>query len=340
MKWNLHSKHLPAIGSDLSGCTKQHQRKQRSSTQTQKTYLSKTKQSSLSSPREESTHTHTPPPPPPQERTDMKMVSFRSIAFSLFVSTMLLFNVVGETDTTIDDGEFDNDIQDDINFDVDIEANDASGDTMASSGVEDRRLTYQFYKYEDKACRTYDGFRGSDGHEYHLYHESYRSDCEDRCGRYCTGYEWKASSGRCEIWKVPIEEFAYKHGFDCYVKKSYSSSTRPPTHPPTRHPTRGPTRYPTRAPTRHPTSAPKPDYDYEGYDNNACRNEYGKQGSNGHEYDLYYRNYESGCKHLCNSKHDCEAYEYRYSDGRCEIWKEIPGYVRSKHGFKCSIRIH
>mmetsp|Transcript_69 Transcript_69/g.82 ORF Transcript_69/g.82 Transcript_69/m.82 type:complete len:254 (-) Transcript_69:23-784(-) len=252
----------------------------------------------------------------------MKMVLFRSIAYSLFVSTMLLFNAVGED--TIIDVEVDYDIQED----TEVEANDASG-TMA--GDEGRRLTNRYYKYEDKACRTHDGFRGSDGHEYDLYYESYRRDCEDLCGYSCKAYEWKSSSGRCEIWHERPEEFKSMHGFDCYVKKS-SSSTRPPTRPPTRHPTRGP--------TRRPTSAPKPDYDYEDYSNNACRNEYGKQGSDGHEYDKYYKSHESDCKHLCNSKHDCKAYEYRYSNGRCEIWNEIPDHVKGKHGFKCSIKIN
>ena len=74
-------------------------------------------------------------------------------------------------------------------------------------------------------------------------------------GNYCYGYEY-GSSGRCEIWKVPIHKVSYVHGLNCYIKQSSS----PPPPPQTR---------------------------FEKYSYKGCRTSYGGKGSSGYEYDLY-----------------------------------------------------
>ena len=92
--------------------------------------------------------------------------------------------------------------------------------------------TYE--KYHDKGCRTSQGGKGSNANEYDLYYNiPSQHACKEKCdqeGSSCYGYEYGSSdygsSGRCEIWKVPINKVAYVYGLNCYINQS--SAPPPP----------------------------------------------------------------------------------------------------------------
>eukprot|EP00571_Detonula_confervacea_P014654 CAMPEP_0172309412 /NCGR_PEP_ID=MMETSP1058-20130122/9710_1 /TAXON_ID=83371 /ORGANISM="Detonula confervacea, Strain CCMP 353" /LENGTH=111 /DNA_ID=CAMNT_0013022031 /DNA_START=25 /DNA_END=357 /DNA_ORIENTATION=+ len=77
----------------------------------------------------------------------------------------------------------------------------------------------KYKTFEDKGCRTRHGKKGSEHHEYYLYNHVSKHECKGKCdhlGSKCYGWEY-SSSGKCEVWKVPINEYklAYVHGLDC-----------------------------------------------------------------------------------------------------------------------------
>lgn len=84
---------------------------------------------------------------------------------------------------------------------------------------------YNFRQFGGKGCRTSNGDKGSKSTgEFDLFKKVTRSTCENKCvdeGKGCSGYEYSSRGGKCEIWKVRIDESKLKFmtgGFDCYVK--------------------------------------------------------------------------------------------------------------------------
>ena len=43
--------------------------------------------------------------------------------------------------------------------------------------------------------------------------------CQAACKDRCTGVEYNASNGRCELWKVPITDGVPQKGYTCYRKR-------------------------------------------------------------------------------------------------------------------------
>mmetsp|Transcript_24199 Transcript_24199/g.42534 ORF Transcript_24199/g.42534 Transcript_24199/m.42534 type:complete len:229 (-) Transcript_24199:170-856(-) len=82
-------------------------------------------------------------------------------------------------------------------------------------------------------------------------------------------------------------------------------------------------------------------YYFKKYEDYACRNKHGDQGSDGHEFDLYEHKSKDWCIKKCEERGwDCKGFEYKSSDDRCEIWNVVIKKAEKKHGFDCYVQVH
>jgi hypothetical protein len=77
----------------------------------------------------------------------------------------------------------------------------------------------------------------------------------------------------------------------------------------------------------------------------ACRTDKGENGADGEEYKLLTANsgtYED-CKDSCTEKSWCKGFEYYFTAGRCELWKEnFAGEEEDeeKENFTCAWKVY
>ena len=77
------------------------------------------------------------------------------------------------------------------------------------------------YKYYPGAIRTRHWNKGSNGHDFHVYHHVSKDWCRKECSKFhwCYAYEYYAHDFQCELWKYWSGNYdSYKHGFGAYVK--------------------------------------------------------------------------------------------------------------------------
>ena len=178
----------------------------------------------------------------------------------------------------------------------------------------------EFKTYTNKGCRLSNGGKGRSPDQYDVYYNIHSHHaCKEKClykGNYCYGYEY-GSSGRCEIWKVPIRKVSYVHGLNCYIKQSSS----PPPPPQTR---------------------------FEKYSYKGCRTRYGGKGSSGYEYDLYNNISLYKCKEKCiDNGYYCYGYEFQKNPsswlgyGKCEVWNVLIDKLKLEYvnGLDCYIKV-
>ena len=78
-------------------------------------------------------------------------------------------------------------------------------------------------RYQNRACRTINNGKGSDGHEYKLYEHIVSSlACEAICTHsksHCFAFEYNYHSKHCEIWKQTPFKFEFADNISCNVNR-------------------------------------------------------------------------------------------------------------------------
>lgn len=176
----------------------------------------------------------------------------------------------------------------------------ATNRALSSSSGNQQKYEFKYDAYANAGCRTHDGKKGQEGHDYVTYSPFGKHDCEQTCndwGHDCKAYEYKSGNGgRCEIWFTDVPRTDPVNGLTCYVKK---------------------------------------DYYYYNNHNKVCRTADGDKGKEGKDY-FKYTDYD--CAARCDSfGHVCQAYESG-PDGHCEIWTFLPPRDDHQHGYNCAFK--
>jgi hypothetical protein len=161
------------------------------------------------------------------------------------------------------------------------------------------------------------------------------------------GEKWNYPSRNCLVCGKTCAEVVEGEMVEGDLDERTTHPTPTPTRRPTTHPTLKPTLRPTTYPTPMPTANP-PEASLldnfepvDGGNNRACRgtgpNDWGHAGRDF----VLEKNITSlvVCMHLCMDLPggSCKGVEYRFADGRCELWKRDGGIGTSKlvRGIKC-----
>jgi hypothetical protein len=183
-------------------------------------------------------------------------------------------------------------------------------------------------RYDEYACRTGSGGRGSDGDEFVEYEYKSLSWCKEKCYKTsdCEAFEYEVDGSyyKCEIWYEKPKQFSRNDGHSCWIKNEEGVMEND-------------------GGDSDGTGDNRDVYntiEYIQKEDSACRTADGRNGSHGAEYYRYSEKSLEWCTDKCNQLTDCTGFEYKeFGTTHCEIWTAYPAKYTSKGGLSCYVKI-